>query len=72
MYHMKIIPFPSFSQTAANDYYDLPNAQLYDKHRSCYTSYTHSKNLPLFPQCISTNKIRNQKVIVEEVYYSLQ
>ena len=36
------------------------------------TPPTHSKNLPLFPQCISTNKIRNQKVIVEEVYYSLQ
>ena len=69
---MKIIPFPSFSQTAANDYHDLSNPQLYEKHCPYYTSYTQSKNLALFSQCISTNTMQNQKVIVDEVYYSLQ
>ena len=61
----KTIPFTSFSQAAVNasrimddelltGYHELPDPHLYRKHRSCYASYTHSKNLTLFPQCIST------------------
>ena len=63
---MKTIPFRSFSQTAVNaskirgdevltGYHELPDPHLSGKHRSHYVSYTHSKNLALFPQCISTN-----------------
>ena len=58
--HMKNHSFRYFSQTAVNaskireyglltGYHELPNQQLYGKHRSYYASYTHSKNRASFP-----------------------
>ena len=63
---MKTIPFRSFSQTPVNaskirgdrlltSYQQLLDPHLYRKHHWCYASYTHSKNLALFPRCISNN-----------------